>query len=179
MNDTDLFCFRNSWYDPRMGMFISKDPIGFQGGTVNLYNYGKSNPLRYKDPDGKNPLAIALVTATVGGVVGAFGGFSLSKSKTFFGKVKDTAKGFAVGATGGFFAGVFAAPVILGTVTGVVTGTLTTLSGIAIDAAINLIGLGDIATGGPVTTPKDNIPSAPVNNNNDHGSNDAGLICPQ
>lgn len=32
--------------------FISKDPIGFEGGDVNLYAYVQNNPVNYIDPSG-------------------------------------------------------------------------------------------------------------------------------
>jgi uncharacterized protein RhaS with RHS repeats len=34
------------------GRFISKDPIGFAGGDVNLYGYVQNNPVNLTDPEG-------------------------------------------------------------------------------------------------------------------------------
>lgn len=34
------------------GRFISKDPIGFRGGDVNLYGYVQNNPINFMDPTG-------------------------------------------------------------------------------------------------------------------------------
>jgi hypothetical protein len=39
-------------YDPRMGRFISEDPIGFDGGDTNLYRYVDNSPLNATDPSG-------------------------------------------------------------------------------------------------------------------------------
>lgn len=39
------------YYDPRIGRYISSDPIGLAGG-LNTYRYGENNPFRYTDPDG-------------------------------------------------------------------------------------------------------------------------------
>jgi hypothetical protein len=39
-------------YDPQTGLFISKDPIGFEGGDTNLYGYGLGDPVNMVDPSG-------------------------------------------------------------------------------------------------------------------------------
>ena len=44
--------YRNRWYDPKIGRFISEDPIGFAGGDINLYGYVGNNPLSFVDPLG-------------------------------------------------------------------------------------------------------------------------------
>ncbi|MBF0548830.1 MAG: RHS repeat-associated core domain-containing protein [Candidatus Riflebacteria bacterium] len=49
---TELYFNRNRYYSPKVGRFISKDPIGFEGG-LNLWGYGKNNPPRFKDPFGQ------------------------------------------------------------------------------------------------------------------------------
>ena len=50
--DTGLYYYRNRWYDPELGRFISEDPIGFAGGDINLYGYVGNNPLSFIDPYG-------------------------------------------------------------------------------------------------------------------------------
>ena len=50
--NTGLYYYRNRWYDPETGRFISEDPIGFAGGDVNLYGYVGNNPYGYIDPFG-------------------------------------------------------------------------------------------------------------------------------
>ncbi len=40
------------WYDPESGRFLSEDPIGFEGGDVNLYVYCQNNPTNCTDPLG-------------------------------------------------------------------------------------------------------------------------------
>ncbi len=40
------------WYDPESGRFLSEDPIGFEGGDMNLYRYVGNNPVNRKDPLG-------------------------------------------------------------------------------------------------------------------------------
>lgn len=40
------------YYDANTGRFISEDPVGFQGGDVNLYAYVRNNPINGVDPSG-------------------------------------------------------------------------------------------------------------------------------
>lgn len=48
-----LYYMRARYYDPNVGRFISEDPIGFNGGDVNLYAYASNNPIMMIDPWGK------------------------------------------------------------------------------------------------------------------------------
>jgi RHS repeat-associated protein len=43
---------RARYYDPAMGRWISKDPMGFAAGDSNLYRYVKNAPTNYRDPSG-------------------------------------------------------------------------------------------------------------------------------
>src|SRR5260370_33673003 len=43
--------YRARYYDPKLGRFISEDPIGFQGG-INVYTYVLNSPLNLVDPSG-------------------------------------------------------------------------------------------------------------------------------
>jgi len=47
-----FYYMRARYYDPVVGRFISEDPLGFDGGDVNLYVYGSNNPLLVVDPFG-------------------------------------------------------------------------------------------------------------------------------
>ena len=47
-----MYYYRNRWYDPEIGRFISEDPIGFAGGDVNLYGYVWNSPYNFTDPFG-------------------------------------------------------------------------------------------------------------------------------
>lgn len=47
-----LIYYRARWYDPKVGRFISEDPIGFAGGDINLYGYVWNNPQNFTDPIG-------------------------------------------------------------------------------------------------------------------------------
>ena len=47
-----LYYYRARYYNPMVGRFISKDPISFAGGDVNLYGYVQNNPGNRTDPSG-------------------------------------------------------------------------------------------------------------------------------
>ena len=49
--ETGLYYYRARHYDPRIGRFISEDPIGFSGG-INYYSYVRNNPALLFDPSG-------------------------------------------------------------------------------------------------------------------------------
>lgn len=49
---TGLMYYRARFYDPKLGRFISEDPIGFSGGDINLYGYVWNNPQAFVDPFG-------------------------------------------------------------------------------------------------------------------------------
>lgn len=45
----------NRHYDPTVGRWTTKDPIGFAGGDTNLYAYVNGDPMSYIDPTGLSP----------------------------------------------------------------------------------------------------------------------------
>ncbi|WP_137939570.1 RHS repeat-associated core domain-containing protein [Chitinivorax sp. B] len=46
-----LIYYRARWYDPSIGRFTQRDPIGLQGG-INPYGYVDGDPINNIDPDG-------------------------------------------------------------------------------------------------------------------------------
>jgi len=48
---TGLYNFRARWYDPITGRWLSKDPIGINGGLNQYVAFG-NNPVRFRDPLG-------------------------------------------------------------------------------------------------------------------------------
>lgn len=48
---TGLYYYRARYYDPKIGRFISEDPIKFEAGP-NFYTYVDNNPTNYTDPTG-------------------------------------------------------------------------------------------------------------------------------
>lgn len=62
---TGLLYYRERYYDPQTGRFISQDLSG-QAGGANLYQYALASPTTYTDPSGNNPMIAACV---VGGLM--------------------------------------------------------------------------------------------------------------
>jgi RHS repeat-associated protein len=50
-SEAQLYYYRARSYDPKIGRFLSEDPIGFYD-DINLFAYVGNNPLRWKDPFG-------------------------------------------------------------------------------------------------------------------------------
>jgi RHS repeat-associated protein len=77
-----LVYLRARYYDPRLGVFLSRDPfegVMTRSGSMNGYNYVEGNPANYTDPSGNCIFGIdtaicvgVLVGAIVGGTI-AFG----------------------------------------------------------------------------------------------------------
>ena len=44
--------YRARWYDPRLGRFLTRDPVGFGAGDPNLYRYVHNDPFDATDPSG-------------------------------------------------------------------------------------------------------------------------------
>jgi RHS repeat-associated protein len=51
---SDLQWNINRWYDSNVGKWVSEDPIGFEGGDLNLYSYVDNIPIVLIDVRGKN-----------------------------------------------------------------------------------------------------------------------------
>jgi RHS repeat-associated protein len=52
-----LYHFRARWMSPKSGRFLTRDPIGFEGGSLNVQEYCHSKPFIYMDPTGMQLLA--------------------------------------------------------------------------------------------------------------------------
>jgi|GEM_PF-3352703 len=62
---TGLMFYRARFYDPQIGRFTSEDPIGFEGGDVNLYGYVGNNPIKFNDPTGLSAAGIVIIALTI------------------------------------------------------------------------------------------------------------------
>jgi RHS repeat-associated protein len=49
---TGLLNYRNRYYSPAWGRFISEDPLGLGGNDINMYRYVFNDPINLKDPMG-------------------------------------------------------------------------------------------------------------------------------
>ncbi|MBU1682719.1 RHS repeat-associated core domain-containing protein [Patescibacteria group bacterium] len=83
--ETDLYYYRARYYDSFVGRFISSDPLLFRidgmsqkernqflsdPQNLNMYTYGKNNPVKYIDEDGE--VAVLPIIAAAAAFVGAF-----------------------------------------------------------------------------------------------------------
>ena len=62
-DETGFSDFGARIYSPDLGRFLSQDPVGFSESSTksfNKYIYANNNPYKYKDPDGKFPILIAI-----------------------------------------------------------------------------------------------------------------------
>ncbi len=76
-----FYYMRARYYDPMVGRFISEDPLGFDGGNVNLFAYGGNNPLLVVDPWGLWTLQVGWSTSGGAGGGGTYGrGFIMGYS---------------------------------------------------------------------------------------------------
>jgi RHS repeat-associated protein len=73
-SETGLYYYRARWYDPKVGRFISEDPVGLEGG-LNAFIYAENNPLAFRDSQGQwpsvGPLKVhqAIIKRVLGGKV--------------------------------------------------------------------------------------------------------------
>lgn len=106
-----LIYMRARYYDPQVGRFISEDPIGFDGGDVNLYAYVQNDPVNWVDPLGLFAFWGGTSVTGAGGVGGTVGGgvaYDSVAGGGFYNSV-GPAYGFAgsAGLEAGFYTGSF------------------------------------------------------------------------
>ena len=107
--DNGWYCMRARYYDPETHRFISQDPMGFDGGDVNLYAYALNNPVLFSDPLGLWTFSLGVnINAALG--IGGGGGtalnFGYSENDGFSFSITGTAQGGAIAGAGAFAGGV-------------------------------------------------------------------------
>jgi RHS repeat-associated protein len=90
--ETGLYQYRNRYYHARLGRFISRDPIGYDGSQWNLYEYVGGRPAVYTDPNGETIIG-SLCRATCWG--GCAGGGAATCAETTIGAIA-CAAGWAI-----------------------------------------------------------------------------------
>lgn len=85
-DETGLVYYRARFYDPSIGRFTQRDPIGFNGG-MNLYAYVNGNPINFNDPmglvanDPGNPIKLAAVSGDYTGSMNDTGGGGITAAQ--------------------------------------------------------------------------------------------------
>ena len=57
-SESGLYLARYRYFHPPLGVWITRDPIGFRGGDRNLYRYVRSRPISFYDPTGTVLIAV-------------------------------------------------------------------------------------------------------------------------
>lgn len=108
--ETGLYYVLARYYNPELGRFLTPDPLGYEGGSLNFYTYCDGDPLNRIDPTGEIAPLVVVGIIALGAVIGAAvgGGIEVYKQKKQnpdkpldWGSVaKEAAIGAAVGAIG-------------------------------------------------------------------------------
>ncbi len=146
-SEISKYHYRARTYDPELGRFMSRDPIGNWGDSGNLgngYAYVGNSPWQYTDPYGLCPSCIGAVVGAAVGALWQFGSYSYRVASTDatwdnqalsddlkFGLIA----GAVIGATGGLGAGVTGTVAAGGASAGAVFGTT-----VAVGAAEGIVG---------------------------------------
>jgi RHS repeat-associated protein len=69
---TGLYYYRARYYHPELQRFVGEDPLGFDGGDINLYAYVGNHPANFVDPEGyfQGPIPLGPAVTTGLGIFG-------------------------------------------------------------------------------------------------------------
>jgi RHS repeat-associated protein len=131
-------------YSSEMGRWLSRDPIGEEGG-INLYGYVNNNPVGAIDPEGASSTLVtgaigAGIGALVGGGITAWNGGSWSEIGMSAGRgaIAGGVAGLTMGIGGGAVAGIFGGGVLGGAASGAVAGAAGNVGAQGFDFATGL-----------------------------------------
>ena len=130
-----FYYMRARYYDPEVGRFISEDPIGFDGGDVNLCAYASNNPILLMDPNGLKNWGTTLekvgqmmgkpIVKFAGGVIDKFlMAIDTSGDWAYYGSAAFGAAGAVLGGSIGGPVGAVAGGVVGGYIGGALGGML-------------------------------------------------------
>jgi RHS repeat-associated protein len=107
--ESGLYYFRNRYYSAELGRFVSRDPIGFGGGDLNLYRFVGNMPIDYLDPNGLRYYSLSAsggkggkggtitisVTESGGVFIAVTGGFGIGKGASITVNEGEPTEGFS------------------------------------------------------------------------------------
>ena len=86
----DVYYNRARFYDPKLGSFISEDPMGYASGDYNLFAFTWSNPKNWSDPSGLSAY-VEYGGVSNAGVAGTTSGGRLAAAAEFATRVSTAA----------------------------------------------------------------------------------------
>jgi RHS repeat-associated protein len=153
--ETGLHYVGARYFSPDLGRFLTPDPFGPEGGSLNLYLLGDGDPMNRIDPTGEISLTLAtvLVAMAIGAAVGAAIGAGIelyrqrNEPETDWGQVGRAALiGGCIGAIGaavGAIATAAAATIVGGLAAGAIGGGLAA----GVEYCVEAVGTGEFSWG--------------------------------
>jgi RHS repeat-associated protein len=148
LSEFNLINMNARLYDPVLGRMLSPDNYVSVGGSqgMNRYTYANNNPLKYVDPDGNDPITVAII---IGASIGAYNGGVIANQ----GEPNPLKWDYQANKTWGYMIGGATVGAISGGVSGLIgssgiafSNTLSLMSGSFISSVgMNVITDGEIA----------------------------------
>jgi RHS repeat-associated protein len=112
-----FYYMRARYYDPQVKRFISEDPLGFDGGDLNLYAYVGNNPVMGVDPLGLRTWSLGISSSAGLGVGGGGGTFLNVGHDSSKGLLEGWSASMTVTAGAGAYGGIGAGTQVQATIT--------------------------------------------------------------